>query len=199
MDIQAIVENLIDENGISIWQNLDNYKTDVQEKYISNMQKSNPTKNAEQSWRSKSGDFLEIFVKESVNQELEEINISLEKEIPKSIKEQLYLNFNGSKKLPDLDLVVHKNDQPMAIISCKTTTRERVSQTLFWKLALEKKDIDVNFYLVTTDSDDELSPGRKWRPILEEIMDGTFMVKQDFESSRAILPYPQLIKEIKNL
>lgn len=197
MDIHSIIDDLLEEEGFSVWKNLDDYKDEVQNEYISEMEETNPEKNAEQSWRSKSGDFLEIFVKESVDDKLKDIKISLEKEIPKEIKEKLELDFSGKKKLPDLDLVVHKESEPIAIISCKTTTRERVSQTLFWKLALEKKNVDINFYLVTTDSDEELTPGRKWRPIIEEVMDNTFLVKEEFENSEGMKPYPELLDELR--
>jgi type II restriction enzyme len=197
MEINSIIDDLLEEEGFSVWKNLNDYKDEVQNEYISEMEETNPEKNAEQSWRSKSGDFLEIFVKESVDDKLEDIKISLEKEIPKEIKEKLELDFSGKKKLPDLDLVVHKESEPIAIISCKTTTRERVSQTLFWKLALEKKNVDINFYLVTTDSDEELAPGRKWRPIIEEVMDNTFLVKEEFENSEGMKPYPELLDELR--
>ncbi|MEM2288710.1 MAG: BsaWI family type II restriction enzyme [Sulfolobales archaeon] len=67
---------------------------------------------------------------------------------------------NWDDILPDVDLlIVDKNNQLVkAIASCKTSLRERLTETAFWKRELERyantKNIKIMF--ITIDKDDEL-------------------------------------------
>lgn len=62
----------------------------------------------------------------------------------------------------------------MAIISCKTSLRERLTETAFWKRELEKNKEKINLIFVTTDKDNELKNDTN-RYILLHVVDCTFV------------------------
>jgi hypothetical protein len=56
-----------------------------------------------------------------------------------------------------------------------------------------EEQLDVGFYFVTTDSDDELSKGRKWRPIIEDVMNATFILEDgEDKMSEDIRPFDEI-------
>jgi type II restriction enzyme len=64
---------------------------------------------------------------------------------------------NWSDVLPDVDFaVINKNCRKVvAILSCKTSLRERLTETAFWSRELKPRGIDVIF--ITTDKDGEIT------------------------------------------
>ncbi len=77
---------------------------------------------------------------------------------------------------PDADIILVERDRVKAIISCKTSLRERLTETAFWKRELERNpDIkDVKLIFVTTDKDNELRTETN-RYILLHVIDCTFV------------------------
>ncbi len=67
---------------------------------------------------------------------------------------------NWTDITPDVDIVIvdKSTNKIKIIISCKTSLRERLTETAFWKRELEKQETtrDVKIYFVTTDKDNEL-------------------------------------------
>lgn len=195
MDVEKKVDDIISSNN-DVWKNLDYYKSKVQKEYISELERTHPNKNAQQSWRSVSGRFLELFVCRYISDRTNKI-VKRESNVRDSVKNKLKINFGGVAKLPDLDIVVYDDQENIdCIISCKTSIRERVSQTLFWKKMIEEQ-LDIGFYFVTTDSDDELLEGRKWRPIIEDVMNATFILEDgDDKMSDNIRPFDEIVSTI---
>lgn len=195
MDVEKRVNDIISSND-DVWKDLDYYKSKVQKEYISELKQTHPDKNAQQSWRSVSGQFLELFVRQYISSRTDK-NVKREPNVRKEIKDTVRIDFGGVSKLPDLDIVVYDDRENVeCIISCKTSIRERVSQTLFWKKMIEEQ-IDTSFYFVTTDSDNELSKGRKWRPIIEDVMSGTFVLEDsDDKMSEHIRPFDEIVSVI---
>lgn len=74
-------------------------------------------------------------------------------------KDQIKIE-NWSEILPDADMLLidRKKRFARAIISCKTSLRERLTETAFWKREQEKSDrtINVRVIFITTDKDNEL-------------------------------------------
>ncbi len=85
---------------------------------------------------------------------------------------------NWSDIFPDVDiLIIEKNTGLVkVIVSCKTSLRERLTETAFWKRELEltKKSSDIKLIFITTDKDDELKIDTN-RYILLHVIDGTFV------------------------
>ena len=71
-------------------------------------------------------------------------------------KKQLVIR-NWSDILPDADFAIinRKCGRVVAVLSCKTSLRERLTETAFWARELKPKGIDVIF--ITTDKDGEIT------------------------------------------
>jgi hypothetical protein len=71
-------------------------------------------------------------------------------------KKQLVIR-NWSDILPDADFAIinKKCGKVVAVLSCKTSLRERLTETAFWARELKPKGIDVIF--ITTDKDEEIT------------------------------------------
>lgn len=85
---------------------------------------------------------------------------------------------NWSDIFPDADILLinRKTNKVIAIFSCKTSLRERLTETAFWKRELEKtrEAKDVKIIFVTTDKDNELRTETN-RYILLHVIDCTFV------------------------
>jgi hypothetical protein len=94
----------------------------------------------------------------------------------------------------------------IAIISCKTSLRERIAQACYWKLRLLSSDTtkNVRVFLATSDNDKEFSlkkNGKKSRDriIAEYELDGIYILRGDFkhewESSR-VKQYEKIFEDL---
>ena len=116
------------------------------------------------------------------------------------IKRKLAIEYGDYLLMPDVDsVIVWKNDKHqwesviLAIVSCKTSLRERIAQSCYWKLKLLSSDFQkgIHVYLVTSDNDKDFSidnnTGRfngksRDRIISEYELDGVYVLKEDFRS-----------------
>ena len=103
----------------------------------------------------------------------------------------------GSKErvLPDTDMAIvdfypfaQKKSEIVAIISCKTSLRERIAQACYWKLKLVSSDAtrNVRVFLATSDNDDDFvlkENGHRSRDriIAEWELDGIYILRGDFK------------------
>ena len=139
-------------------------------------------KNFEQSWRVVKGGGLERVIAFILRQQLEELDLDL---VPvKEAGKLLEIDFGpyGSHK-PDVDLIVYQQglNRVLAILSIKTSLRERATQTAYWrtKIRNDPRTQNVRVFLVTPNSDDILRNNRlpnKQRAILETDIDATYIV-----------------------
>lgn len=84
---------------------------------------------------------------------------------------------NWNDILPDVDilLVEKETNAVRAIISCKTSLRERLTETAFWKREIEKiGNKKLKLIFITTDKDNELKIDTN-RYILLHVIDCTFV------------------------
>ncbi|MDL1973014.1 MAG: BsaWI family type II restriction enzyme [Deltaproteobacteria bacterium] len=86
---------------------------------------------------------------------------------------------NWSDIFPDVDILIIEKDTNLVIVilSCKTSLRERLTETAFWKRELEKTQ-DIKLVFVTTDKDNELRTETN-RYILLHVVDYTFITDPD--------------------
>lgn len=82
-------------------------------------------------------------------------------------------------RLPDVDLVIFdpSDGYVLAVVSTKSTLRERISQTGYWKLKLLSAPVtkDIKVFFITLDEDGTLTfmnPAKKGRAIVETDTDG---------------------------
>jgi len=110
---------------------------------------------------------------------------------------------------PDADILIVDNQdrKGKAIISCKTSLRERLTETAFWKRELERSQDtrDVKVIFITTDKDNELQQDVN-RYIVQHVLDSVFITdpqkytnlinhyKQKYESQQ---DFDELLSKVK--
>jgi len=138
----------------------------------------------DQAWKTCKGSLYEYaifrYIQDIINDGAElktKIEVIMGDEALSSYGEQITIR-NWSVIFPDVDilLVERENDRVVAILSCKTSLRERLTETAFWKRELEKmKNMrDIKLIFVTTDKDNELRTETN-RYILLHVVDYTFI------------------------
>lgn len=172
----------------------------------------------EQSWKPFKGKILENIILETIKEKIEELGFvalkgsdlekeNLEEKLAK-VKRNLVIDFGEfGMHLPDADLVVYnpKNSGVLFIVSSKTTLRERIAQTGYWKLKLKRDGFTKNIkvFFVTLDEDGDLkfkSPSKKSRAIAEIDTDGTYVITRDsIDESDKVKKFEKFLDDIKKL
>lgn len=181
--------------------------------------KLNPNgKGRQQSWNSVKGNYFEKLLQHIITESVETLGLKVvnDNELNKktlsdqldAVKRNVVINYgNNGMHLPDADIVVYnpKNYRVVAIISCKTSLRERVAQTCYWKFKFcqngNTKHIKV--YLITLDADGTLTkiePHKKGRAIAETDLDGAYVLtNENLEESDNIKLFGHFIEDFKQL
>jgi type II restriction enzyme len=151
--------------------------------------------------------------------ELQNITILNEEELKGNeiLSRKLAIKYGEYLLLPDTDMVIADcnfsnpwNSEIIAIISCKTSLRERIAQACYWKLKLLASDITKNIrvFLATTDNDDDflLKDNSKQyggksrnRIIAEWELDGIYILRGDFKpemESEKVKQYEQIFDDL---
>jgi len=137
----------------------------------------------DQAWKNFKGKLYEFavfkFLKQVIQKNKEwntKLSIVLGDNL-KQYRDQIAIK-NWSDIYPDVDiLIVDKNKNLVrAIISCKTSLRERLTETAFWKRELDrnKRTRDIKIIFITIDKDNELRIDTN-RYILLHVIDCTFV------------------------
>lgn len=210
------IKKKVKERGI---YSLSEILSEIKQKYTAEISKFG-VKDSEQSWKSFKESILEKVIIESLIEEIEKIGFKvikgneLDKEDSKldeclaKVKRNLVVDYGEfGMHLPDVDVVIFspENCTPVAIISSKTTLRERVAQTGYWFLKLKGSKITKNIkvFFITLDEDGDLIvkyPAKKGRAIAEVDTDGTFVITNKMiEESDKVKKFERFLDEIKKL
>ena len=194
---------------------------DVRDKYIKEITQFG-VRDPEQSWKPFKGKLLEEILMEYLKEEIEKLGIGIvkgvelekaDKRLPEclsKVKRGIVVDFGEfGMYLPDADLIIYDPQEckPIAIISSKTTLRERIAQTGYWKLKLASSCItrNVRVFFITLDEDGDLTirkPAKKGRAIAEIDTDGTYVIANDRrkpQESRKVKSIEKFLKDIKGL
>ena len=181
-----------------------------------------PDGNLGQSWNSVKGQLFERFAHYTIQSMIEEMSaenlklaygnktgeedgdtsrIAEQKTARNSIK----VDFGDQGEWsPDADLIVYSNYDDIrveAIISCKTSLRERIAQTAFWRYKLASSDATshIENYLITLDSDDVFLGNNpsKSRAIALSELDAIFVLKPGFDEHPKLKSFDQFTEELK--
>jgi len=116
------------------------------------------------------------------------------------IMRKLAIRYGDFLLLPDVDSAIVWIDPAqkweskiLAIISCKTSLRERIAQACYWKLKLVSSDVQkgIRVFLATADNDNDFNVGdskkrfngrSRDRIISEHELDGIYILKEDFRA-----------------
>jgi type II restriction enzyme len=118
--------------------------------------------------------------------------------------------------LPDVDMAIvdyyafnPAKSVIVAIISCKTSLRERIAQACYWKLKLISADTTkhIQVFLATSDNDKDFDIGDKGersrdRIIAEYELDGVYILKGDFKQqweSKKVKQYDKIFEDLVNI
>lgn len=181
-----------------------------------------PDGNLGQSWNSVKGQLFERFAHYAIQSMIEEssaINLKLtygnktgeedsdtsEIAEQKTARNSIKIDFGDQGEWsPDADLIVYSNYDDIrveAIISCKTSLRERIAQTAFWRYKLASSDATshIENYLITLDSDDVFLGNNpsKSRAIALSELDAIFVLKPGFDEHPKLKSFDQFTEELK--
>ena len=135
---------------------------------------------ADQAWKSCKGTLYEYAVCKAIEEifnKIPELSSRLDvihgSMLSLNYKNQITIK-NWAEILPDVDFAVidKSNERVKAIISCKTSLRERLTETAFWKREIQNRGIEYVF--ITTDKDDELRSDNN-RYIVMHVLDYTII------------------------
>lgn len=142
----------------------------------------NNQRSADQAWKACKGLIYEYAVYKTIKQIIDnnnylknKIKVIYNKKELKNLKDQIVF-YNWSKIYPDIDIVIidKQTEQIKIIISCKTSLRERLTETAFWKRELEKNGKNIKLFFITSNKDNELQKEIN-RYIIFHIIDYTFI------------------------
>jgi type II restriction enzyme len=201
--------------------------------YIEVLGKKYPNKNMEQSWHKYVGDRFQdvIFsiIKGYINKlksqdsEFRNFDVLEESEIKKNeiIFRKLAVKYGEYMLLPDTDMAIVKipdldpwNSEIIAIISCKTSLRERIAQACYWKLKLLDSDVTkgIRIFLATADNDGDFAIKSRRREsyngksrdriISEYELDGVYILRESFKEeweSDRVKRYEKLFEDLLNI
>ncbi|MEM2145251.1 MAG: BsaWI family type II restriction enzyme [Candidatus Jordarchaeaceae archaeon] len=209
------------------WQEIGGIKND----YLKDVRMHHPKiKDPEQSWHSYIGHRFESLIYEISKSYIENIKrkdrnfqnleILREKELKKDdiLFRKIAVKYSQYLLVPDTDMAIVEydiknpwNSKVLAVISCKTSLRERIAQACYWKLKFLSSDVTKNIrvYLVTTDNDKDFEPKRnkesydgksRNRVIAEYELDGVYILKEEFTwESNKIKRYEKFFEDLINL
>lgn len=117
----------------------------------------------------------------------------------------LQIKTNVGEVIGDSDIVAWKpkSQKPVAIISCKTSVRERLMQSI-GNREMYRKNTEYNpaLYFVTMDKDLEFgthAKPRKYRIVASFMNVSVYTLNPNTEISDSIYPYEQMITDLKRI
>ncbi|MDI6840700.1 MAG: BsaWI family type II restriction enzyme [bacterium] len=192
-------------------------------------------RSAEQSWHSFIGNKFERIVGSIIKAYVREVKendealkglaVLTKDEIKKKKNEVIFrklaVKYEKYLLLPDADLVIvdFNTDNTwkstvIAIISCKTSLRERIAQACYWKLKLLSSNVtkNIKIFLATVDHDEDFDidftkRGRidgksRDRIISEYELDGVYILREDFKEewgSEKIKRYERIFQDFSDI
>lgn len=124
------------------------------------------------------------------------------------LKRAVLLNFGEYWVLPNADIIIYKlnNSIPkiLVILSIKNSFRERYTETPYWKLKLLESQLTkhIKVFMITPDNDDEISfmaKIKKARIAMEYKLDGIYLMKNKFDSSKKVKGIEFLLSDLEKL
>jgi type II restriction enzyme len=199
-----------------IWDKMYSYK----EAYIKSINS--------QSWNSFIGgvfeDLVYYILKNYISQlsqqeDFKNISLFTEDEIHANdfLHQKLSIRYGEKERiLPDTDMAIvdfypfeQQKSEIVAIISCKTSLRERIAQACYWKLKLVSSDATKNIrvFLATSDNDEDfvLKPNgerSRDRIIAEYELDGVYILRGDFKNeweSEKVKHYERVFEDMNRI
>jgi type II restriction enzyme len=188
-DLVEDVERLkVDQNYkyLDILRNFEQItENNLRPNFSEKINKSN--RSIDQLWKSCKGKLYEYVTCKAISEIIEYLGIKervkviTRHELGEDQLQKITIQ-NWELVTPDIDMLIIDNEDnknPIrAIISCKTSLRERLTETAFWKRELEKKGNKINIIFITTDKDDEIRKDPN-RYIVMHVLDYTIITSPE--------------------
>lgn len=183
----------------------------------------NPTKKKdhEQSWKGFKGSALEKMILHITEDAVKSLGLKIVsgKKFERTDPKNLSLDLKQVKKnlaidygkfgfhLPDVDLVIYdpKDYKILAVLSSKSTLRERIAQTGYWNLKIKNDALTnhIKVFFLTLDEDGTLTkqfPTKKGRAIVEIDTDGSYvMTGANIDESNRVKMFDKFIEDLRRL
>ena len=205
----------------------------LKDEYIEVLSEIHPDKDLEQSWHGYIGNKFQkviysitkgyLLKLKTQDRSFRNFEVLQESEIKKNeiIFRKLAVKYGEYLLLPDTDMAVVKfadlepwKSEIIAIISCKTSLRERIAQACYWKLKLLSSNVTKNIrvFLATTDNDEdfildkdrrESFNGRSRNRIIAEYeLDGVYILRENFKNqweSAKVKRYERIFEDLSEI
>jgi len=180
-----------------------------------------PQGDFEQSWKPVKGNILEKLITHILEDEVAGLGLRIVrgKKLDKSksqnlskelslVKRNLLVDYGEfGSHLPDVDMIIYdpKTLKVLAVISSKSSLRERIAQTAYWKLKLygDRATEHIKVYFITPDEDGTLTiktPANKDRAMVEVDTDGSYvMSERQIEESSTVKMFDKFIDDLREL
>lgn len=221
-DIINLYEKYKKIHGNDTYKHISEILIEAKEIHHKDFKKSPTKKNDhEQSWKGFKGHALEKLLDHILKDEVYFLGLKMvsgnkfERTKPENlsielqnIKKNLSIDFGKfGFHIPDVDLVIYnpKDFKVIAVLSSKTTLRERIAQSGYWNIKIKNYDLTkhIRMYFITPDEDDNFSEGRgvgKSRAIVETDLDGAYiMTEQSVKESENVKTFDKFINDLKKL
>ena len=217
-DVKNLYKEMERTKGTEAYKFISEVLEQAKQPYIEDFLRRKQGKEDDQSWRNFKGNCFEKLLQHIITQSVESLALKMvnDNELKKkklsdqldAVKRNVVINFGEyGMHLPDADIIVYNpvNHQVIAVISCKTSLRERVAQTGYWKFKFcqngNTKHIKV--YLITPDTDNiltEIEPFKKGRAIVEIDLDGTYVLTAEaLEESDKVKLFEHFIEDLRQV
>lgn len=234
-DPRKKIDNLISQVEIAklsperAWDGIQKLK----DEYIKVLRKLHPDKDLEQSWHGYIGNKFQKVIYSIIkgylvklkaqDKSFRNFEILKESEVKQNeiICRKLAVKYGEYLLLPDTDMAIVKyadlepwKSEVIAIISCKTSLRERIAQACYWKLKLLSSNVtkNVRVFLATTDNDEDffLNKNRREsfngrsrnRIIAEYELDGIYILREKFKNeweSAKVKRYERIFEDLSEI
>lgn len=182
-----------------------------------------PKNDHEQSWKGFKGNALERLIDHILKEQILALGLKIvrgkkfERTYPKNltielqnVKRNLSIDFGKfGFHIPDVDLVIYNpiTFQVIAVLSSKSTLRERIAQSGYWNIKIKNYNLTkhIKVFFVSPDEDGDFSNGEnegsgKSRAIVEVDLDGAYvMTEQSVKESKKVKMFDKFIDDLKKL
>ena len=216
-DLKNLYDEMQEREGEEAYKYVHKLLQEAQVLHEAYLAKHKPEKDKGQSWRSFKGKNFEKLLQYIITSSIEALGLEvvngskltsmrLSQRLD-TVKQNVVINYGEfGLQLPDADIVVYnpENYQVIAVISSKTSLRERVAQTGYWKSKLLENEATahIKVYLITPDTKDLMkrSPAKKPRIIAEVELDGTYVLtEENLEESDKVKLFGHFIADLKQV
>ena len=220
-DLLKLYEEKKEKYGIEAYRHISELLSEAKEIHKSDWLKNpTPKKDHEQSWKGFKGNNLEKLIVHIIKDEVESLDLKivkgskLDRTKPQNLSEELSkvkravsVNYGEwGLHLPDADIIIYDPRilKVIAILSSKSTLRERIAETGYWKIKLSQDAVtkDIKVLFVTPDEDDTLAvkkPTKKGRAIVEVDTDGSYVMSEaKVEESDKVKMFDKFISDLRD-